>query len=401
MSNSVQVGKSGFWRRQRESLGDTLNDEASDSAASPKGSNDIAPVTPNSSGASDTRPSTAPPTDVTPTSTMVSKTAADETKPKGSKMEIDALNERITELESMLAREREAFEKERKEFLTRPKLEDLGPEDLATESLGAVAEIIKAARAQSMELKRVAGEELSRAEEEAAAMRASAAAAADDVRRESERLAAEMASKAKAMQEKLIAESKAAAERNTANAEAAVEKLLGEAQIQRDSVIEEAQTRLESATNRSRKAVENANVTAQATLENARVGAARAREEARVAASETLKQCMSATDAHYQSLNELKVEIQAMESAFANFSSPLMNTLQRLNMDLAKIYNQADNASLVAHESRSDLSVLLEQSSAAVTVKNVASEDAVEPESEMEELPTPVEQRPRALAGGR
>jgi hypothetical protein len=406
MSHSEQVGKGGFWRRHKESEPDAPKDAGSNGSLTP-GSVLIAPAAASAAGAPETGITTASTNGTSQTSTATSRSLADETKAKGTKMEIDTLNGRIKELESTLAAERQAFDKQRQEFLTRPKLEDLGPEDLATESLGAVSEIIKAARAQSTELKRAASEELARAEEEATALRASAAAAADEMRRESERLAGDVASKAKAKQEKLISDSKVEAQRTVDNAKAAAEKLLLEAQVQRDSIIEEAQTRLESATNRSRKAVENANATAQATLDAARVGAARAREEARVTANETLKQCMSSTDNHYQSLKELKVELQAMELAFANFSTPLVNSLQLLKTDLSKIFQQADNAALVADQSRSDLALSLEQSSSVVTATNVVSMEVpstVTPEvvgAEPERSAPAAKQPAGALAGGK
>ena len=383
MSNSEQAGKGGFWRRHKDAEPDAPKEEASNVATTVQGSVDISPATLNEVGTGNTKITTAAPTET-------SRSLADETKAKGTKMEIDTLNGRIKELELLLASERQAFDKQRQEFLTRPKLEDLGPEDLATESLGAVSEIIKAARAQSTELKRAASEGLARAEEEAAALRASAAAASDEMRRESERLASEVAGKAKAKQEKLILDSQVEAQRTVDNAKAAAEKLLVEAQAQRDSIIEEAQTRLESATNRSRKAVENANTTAQATLDSARVGAARAREEARVTANETLKQCMASTDAHFQSLKELKTELQSMEVAFVNFSTPLVNSLQLLKTDLAKIFQQADNASLVADQSRSDLGLSLEQSASVVTATNVVNVEVPSAVVEVEDaVPTP------------
>ena len=373
MSNSEQAGKGGFWRRHKESEPEAPKEVVSNVAKSVQGTVEITPATLNEAGTQITDITAAAPIETPQTSTATSRSVADESKAKGIKMEIDRLNGVIKELESTLAAERQAFERQRQEFLTRPKLEDLGPEDLATESLGAVSEIIKAARAQSTELKRAASEGLARAEAEAAALRASAAAASDEMRRESERLALDLASKSKAKQEKLIADCQVEVQKSLENAKSAAEKLLLEANAQRDSIIEEAQTRLESATNRSRKAVENANTTAQATLDSARVGAARAREEARVTANQTLKQCMTATDAHVLSLKDLKAELESMESAFANFSTPLVNSLHLLKSDLSKIFQQADNASLVADQSRSDLSLSLEQSSSVVTATSAVT----------------------------
>ena len=373
MSNSEQAGKGGFWRRHKESEPEAPKEVVSNVATSVQGSVEIAPATLNEVGTGITNITAASLNETPQTSTTTSRSSEDEAKARRKKMEIDTLNGRIKELESLLAAQRQTFDRERQEFLTRPKLEDLGPEDLATESLGAVSEIIKAARAQSTELKRAASEGLARAEEEATALRARAAAASDEMRRESERLASDVAAKAKAKQEKLISDSQVEAQRTIESAKSAAEQLLLEAHAQRDSIIEEAQTRLESATNRSRKAVENANTTAQATLDSARVGAARAREEARVNANETIKQCLASTDAHHQSLKELKVELQTLESSFVNFSTPLVNSLQVVRSELAKIFQQAENAALVADQSRSDLGLSLEQSASVVTATNVVS----------------------------
>lgn len=390
MENDEQVGKSGFWRRQKASEPDDRKDQASTDSPQPQG------------GASDTNITPATPTVTSQTSTATSRSLVDETKVKGSKMEIDTLNSRVKELEMTLAAERQAFDAQRQEFLSRPRLEDLGPEDLATESLGAVSEIIKAARAQSTELKRAASEELARAEGEASALRASAAASADETRREAERLASDMASKAKTKAEKVILDAQSEAQTKTNTANAAAEMSRAEAQAQRDSVIEEAQTRLESATNRARKAVENANATAQVTLDSARVAAARAGEEARVTTNEMLKQCLSSSDAQAKSLKEFKVELQAMELAFTNFSAPIINSLQMLKAELSKIFQQADSAALSLDQSRSDLALTLEQSSFVVTATNVVNVEVSSAVVNAEQAsPAPAKQPSGTPAGGK
>jgi hypothetical protein len=91
-----------------------------------------------------------------------------------------------------------------------------------------------------------------------------------------------------------------------------------------------------------------------------------------------------------------------MEQAFANFSTPLVTSLQLLKTDLSKIFQQADNASLVADQSRSDLALSLEQSSSVVTATNIVSVEVPSTGDDAgASLPASAVQAAGALAGGK
>ena len=289
--------------------------------------------------------------------------------------DVKELSKRVEELESIIAAdrqkfqterdafqaERDAFQAERDEFLTRPRLQDLGPEELAGESLGAVAEIIKAARAQSSELKKQGKLELDQAREDAKTITADAEAQAEQVRAQAESKASELVSKTRAQQDLLVAQTTADAASTLQSAKDAAENLIADANRQRQEIIAEAQARLESASNRARKAVENANAMAQSTLESARVASAQTVQEGRQSARLAVAQCIDIVASQSETLSSLKRQVDSMRTAFVEFGKPIVTTFESAESDLTRVASQADAAALFLDQTKIEIMLQLEQ----------------------------------------
>lgn len=153
---------------------------------------------------------------------------------------LDQLRARNSQLEDQLAKAQSALGDRRR-------LQDLSPDELAMESVGAAGEIIKASRLQAQELRNFAQVELDKAREDGQSALRQARSRAEQIRGDSEQAAAEALRKAREESERIMESVRTDAAEMTDHARLAAEALHVQAQDQYDRMQREAQVRLQAA----------------------------------------------------------------------------------------------------------------------------------------------------------
>ncbi|MHB1068001.1 MAG: hypothetical protein ACYC2Z_11350 [Candidatus Nanopelagicales bacterium] len=197
----------------------------------------------------------------------------------------------------------------------RRRLQDLSPDELAMESVGAAGEIIKAARMQAQELRNAAQVELDRAREEGQAALRKARARADQVRSESELASAETLRKAREESELIMERVREDAATITEHARASAEASHAQAQEQYDRMQQEAQVRLQAALVNADQSIVGASAEAARIVAAAERSAQKLQADAQSLARGIIAESLAQIEAPESLMNQLLEDAASLRSS--------------------------------------------------------------------------------------
>jgi hypothetical protein len=245
--------------------------------------------------------------------------------------------ERIDELERQLAEARQ-------ELQTRPRLQDLTPDELAGSAVGAAGEIVKAARAQAFELRNAANKELE-----------AARVAADELLSKAE--ADTKARQARTVEEadrvlaaahddagRIRAQAQSEADTITTAARSSAQQLAESGRAQFDELMEDVKSKSKSASTRASAIVDAANKSAADSLEKARSEARFIEAESRAAVSAVIASGLAALASQGAAFNELASESGRLRTSIAD----LAETVRRATEAAALTLSDSENRSLAS-----------------------------------------------------
>ncbi len=224
---------------------------------------------------------------------------------------LDELRIRNSQLEDQLAKAQAAL-------ADRRRLQDLSPDELAMESVGAVGEIIKAARLQAQELRNAAQVELDRAREEGQSALKQSRARADQVRSESELVAADMVRKAREESELIMERVREDSAELTDHAKLSAEALHLQAQDQYDRMLQEAQVRLQAALVNADQSITAANAEAGRIVAGAERTASKIQADAQAIARGIIAESLAQISAPESLMNQLLSDAVNLRSSVSS-----------------------------------------------------------------------------------
>lgn len=219
---------------------------------------------------------------------------------------LERLRARISELEARLA---DAQRPDRR------RLQDLTPDELALEAVGAAGDIIKAARQQAAELRQAATAEAAKARDAAKLTLTQARSNADRLRAEAESARDAMLNESRESAEQILAQVRQEAEELTANATAEADGVRRAGHAEAESFVQEAQRRLQASLAASEQATTNATEEARRIVEAARAMADSLREEARTEARGVITQALTELKGQEQVMTDLLAQTSALRAA--------------------------------------------------------------------------------------
>lgn len=205
---------------------------------------------------------------------------------------LERLRKRITELETKLAEAQEQCQNQGPGQDNR-RLQDLSPDELALEAVGAAGDIIKAARQQATDMRQAVAAETSKAREAAKQTLAQARTQADQLRADAEATRDSMMLETRESTDRILTRVRQEADDITAKAAAESEEIRRAAQAEAESVVLEAQRRLQASLTASEQATQKAHDEARHIIETARSMADSLREDARAEARGVIAEALS------------------------------------------------------------------------------------------------------------
>lgn len=224
---------------------------------------------------------------------------------------LDQLRARNAQLEEQLAKAQGAL-------TDRRRLQDLSPDELAMESVGAAGEIVKAARLQAAELRNAAQGELDRARDEAQRAVRQARTRADQIRSESEQTAAETLRKAREESELIMERVREDTAELTSHAKLSAEAMHVQAQDQYERMQQEAQVRLQAALVNADQSIAAANTEAARIVANAERQAHKIHSDAQLIARGIISESLSQIQAPEALMNQLLADAANLRSSVGN-----------------------------------------------------------------------------------
>jgi len=221
---------------------------------------------------------------------------------------LERLRQRISELETKLAEAQRASTPTSEHR----RLQDLSPDELALEAVGAAGDIIKAARQQATDMRHAAAADTSKAREAAQNALAQARTQADQLRSDAEAARDAMMNETRENTAKILARVRQEADGITAKATAESEDIRRAAQVESDSLVQEAQRRLQASLAASDQATTNAPEEARRIVEAARAMADTLREDARTDARGVISEALTQLRVQEKAMTDLLNQASAL-----------------------------------------------------------------------------------------
>lgn len=258
--------------------------------------------------------------------------STDSTSPTITPGEIlERLRQRITELEAQLA---EAQDQNQGQDHRR--LQDLSPDELSLEALGAAGEIIKAARQQATDMRQAVAAETSKAREAAKQTLAQAATQADQIRADAEATRDSMMLETRESTDKILTRVRQEADDITAKAAAESEETRRSAQAEADSLVSDAQRRLQSSLLASEQATQNARDEARQIVEAARSMADSLREDARAEARSVIAEALSQLSQQEDTMADLLNQAVSLRSSVGTVLDAVRTSAEAVAAETAR-----------------------------------------------------------------
>ena len=219
---------------------------------------------------------------------------------------LERLKQRITELETKLSEAQHQGHR---------RLQDLSPDELALEAVGAAGDIIKAARQQAADTRQAADAESASTREAAQRTLASAKAQADQMRADTEAARDTMLNETRETVERALARVRQEADDITAKAVAESDEMRRTAQAESESLFMEAQRRLQASLHAAEQATQEARDEARRIVEEALAMAESIREEARTQARAVIDEVLSQLHVQEEMMRELLTRAISMRSS--------------------------------------------------------------------------------------
>lgn len=242
--------------------------------------------------------------------------------------------ERIEELERQLAEARQ-------ELQSRPRLQDLTPDELAGSAVGAAGEIVKASRAQAFELRNAASKELEAARQAASDM---LTGAESDTKARLSRTVAEADRLLVTAHEdagRIRAQAQAESDTITSTARASAQQLAESGRAQFDELMEDVKSKSKSASTRASATVEAANKSAADVLDTARSEARFIEAESRAAVSAVIASGLTALAVQGKAFNDLATESGQLRSLIAELAETVRRTTEAASLTLSDSENRS------------------------------------------------------------
>lgn len=254
--------------------------------------------------------------------------------------------DRIEELERQLA-------EARLELQSRPRLQDLTPDELAGSAVGAAGEIVKASRAQAFELRNAANKELDAARQAASDL---LTRAETDTKARLARTAEEADRQLAGAHEdaaRIRVQAQAEADVITSSARTAAQQLAESGRAQFDELMEDVKSKSKSASTRASAIVDAANKSAADVLDKARSEARFIEAESRAAVSAVIASGLTALAAQGSAFTDLARESGLLRSSIADLAETVRRTTEAASLTLSDSENRSlASASFVDQQSK-------------------------------------------------
>ena len=219
---------------------------------------------------------------------------------------LERLKQRITDLEAQLS------EAQRQ---SNPRLQDLSPDELALEAVGAAGDIIKAARQQAADTREAAAAEAAKVREAAQQALAQARSQAHQIRAETEAVRDAMLAEARETADTILERVRRDADTMTAKAVAEADEIRRGAQAESESLFAEAQRRLQASLAASEQANQRAQHEAEQIVEEARVTADSLRADAQAQHRGVIDEALSQLRVQEELMIDLQTQARSMRSS--------------------------------------------------------------------------------------
>ncbi|MBM3669078.1 MAG: hypothetical protein FJW97_03560 [Actinobacteria bacterium] len=215
---------------------------------------------------------------------------------------LERLKRRVSELEAKLAETQGDHRR----------LQDLSPDELALEAVGAAGDIIKAARQQATDLRQSAAADAAKARDAAQHALTQARMESDQLRADAESARDAMMNDARENTSRILARVRQEADDLTSKAAAEADDIRRVAQTEADSLVVEAQRRLQASLSASDQATTNARDEARRIVEAARAMADTLREDARGEARGVIGEALSQLRVQEEAMTDLLDQASAL-----------------------------------------------------------------------------------------
>jgi cell division septum initiation protein DivIVA len=242
---------------------------------------------------------------------------------------LERLKARIKDLEAALA------EAQRTSQVSR-RLQDMSPDELALEAVGAAGDIIKAARQQAADLRQAALADASKARDAAHQSLSQARAETDQLRRDAESARNAMMNEARENSDRILARVRQEAAEITAKAITEAEDIRGSAQAESDSLIAEAQKHLQASMGVAEQSTASAKEEGRRIVEAARTMADSLREESRAEARTVIGEALSQMRIQEQAMTDLLNQVATLRTSVGSVLDAIRSSADSMAAESAR-----------------------------------------------------------------
>lgn len=289
---------------------------------------------------------------------------------------LERLQTRITDLEQQLADAHARLQDRRR-------LQDLSPEELAVESIGAAGEIIKAARLQAAELRNAAQAELTKASQASDTALADAQARADRILADANQVATETVSSARNSADTILRQVREEADAASTAAKQEAIATREAAQREHAELLHDGQVRLQAAIADADLTLAEANAEARRIVDAAKGLAESLQQETWAIARGVMSESLVQLDANEQVVAQMLEETAALRGAVAAVLDQARQTAENSAREAAKAEAVTRSYLTMTQQLRGDLTrrlASLGSTDAAATVQT--------PQAPVDDAPT-------------